>query len=470
MLKRLYLLSALTFLTSACATIGGRDQLVAVTDKPGAKIKYKNAYVGTTPAIVAIKRENHAELKLEETTTPTTIDYRGEIRWSRTGLGNLLFFTLAPVGWLTDYLSGAIYDMQRITPLPQLSTTAESQKMVIAIAPPQSVHPDLTDEVGAKLESLLQARYPKATILHYYDTYGLFTDEDVDYDEGFDPESELSVYNRLKVRHIFFSSISSSGDQFIVRGELNDVFDKSKNTHQEFAVSPKEVVTISNSGWVSSDKKLFYWAPNTIGLDFSDTDSDITVDGVPVRGRSSNSDDFWGKTSRYLALINIRRINPPSHRTQWSFRTYFSPTASFSHVNEEFNSVPDLEGYEFTRTHADLGYGPSFTFGTGSSQFYFNFIPTMAYDRIVPDNGGGAATTTRLQFQSEIGYLFFLGPHFNFRLFARAIGVDDNIWEEAFRKAARRSFNVEDSNLSTTGISIGYTFPNDWLKFFKIFE
>ncbi|MCB0384363.1 MAG: PEGA domain-containing protein, partial [Bdellovibrionales bacterium] len=109
MLIRLLSFSVLFLTGCASLTHNGRNQVVVVDSRPsGAEVVYQGKVVGLTPALVEVERGKKVEVEVRHQEAGSkTLRLKADYRWGRSFAGNLVWLSLAPVGWFVDLIKGS---------------------------------------------------------------------------------------------------------------------------------------------------------------------------------------------------------------------------------------------------------------------------------------------------------------------------------------------------------------------------
>ncbi|MCB0350713.1 MAG: hypothetical protein KDD38_05985 [Bdellovibrionales bacterium] len=457
---------------SGCATFDGKNQgLLVTSNPPGAGIYYKGELVGNTPAPVIVKRSKSEQLDIVYKNSKKTIVVPGEFRWGKVTLGNLIFLTLYPIGVVTDFVTGAAYQMndQVHYDFPEFSgktKTSKTTPMVIAIAPPNSTHANLSDEAGVLIEhDLIQNSQINSKLIPYYLSLPIFESEDVDYNTKAEKEHIYYLYARLQATHLLQSEVSFKNDKAVVTGEFIpfDENDRSIPYNKEFETD--NINYTKNTLWAGKDGQIFYFLPNSISIDFSNSRTSLDVDQATHDAKPEPLDGFWGDFLKFLSTVGVRRILPPIDRPGWRGRIVFTPTANVSYSKERFPTFLPVADQIFLRTHVDAGYGPSFIYENRSHAIYLNIIPALEWDEVQTlGTEKYRVNQTTIAAVVELGYRYHYNRHWSLTFFSRSVPTAEELWKKIFTKTTSQYIHVENSNLIFSGVSINYTFPNKILK------
>lgn len=383
--------------------------------------------------------------------------------------------SLAPVGWGIDFLTGTAWNYQ---PEYQVSGFKGAPPKVmnqgsdaIAIAPPLSQHPNISDDVGTQLGFLFQDKFKglPVRVEPYQKTLSTFNDYDWDFDyQGTEPD-RYEIYSKLKVNKVFYSSLDTTSDpqSVIVRGKLRDILHPEVDTDVEFRLNKHSIQSVHELGWSSRKSEIISWLPNSVYLDMSTSNTALHIDDREYSTSPSTSDDFIGQASKYLSAISLRHVTPPSRRPVWRYQFHLVPTASFSYATESFENFSPLEGITFERIHTDIGWGPSFNYGNNKFNFFFNIIPIVTYDYVTANVnqrdyreqnfGAGLA--------AETGIMFFFTNSWNLKFFSRSATSNIESWKRIIHDIAGPQYQITSASFVTAGLAVGYIFSNKDLPF-----
>ncbi len=469
------------WLLGGCATWDAPGEFTVIrSEPPNAQIRENGKFLGVTPSIIYVPRGYESrKYTLSLGGDTQELEIKRHYKWGKSFGRNFIFMSLAPVGWLTDLISQAAW---RPDPGGSVTFKAREEKdnskkipkkgAVIAIAPPRSTHPDISDVMAAYIEKEMQKKYPQYSFLSYHSTVSTFADFSVDYDD--DPRNEdlPNLYGRLGTNKIVISNLEIEHDKVRALINVKDFLDPASDFSTEIALPKESAEIVKKHDWVGVKPKYFYWLPNSVFLDFGESATSLTtITGTQeeiIRASSYHSDDFIGQVSRLVSTIGIRRIILPSQRDEWRYRFRLVPTASFSYAKETFPTGPTpVRQIIFTRTHADVGWGPSFNYENYRWNFYINVLPVLTYDSIATANathefefsdvgvGGGA----------ELGVMYFFKSGWTIRLYSRSANIPIDLWAKLWPEVTGTSQRIASSSFVSSGIAIGYVIPNKDLPF-----
>jgi hypothetical protein len=199
-LSRMLCLTLLVTL-SGCATIGGNDDPQAVliqSDPPGASILIDGQDRGKTPRFVVMPRAYRPRFNLEWHGKTTPVELDTHYRWTKSFWSNLIFLQLAPIGWLTDMLTGGAWEAKdpNIIDLDKSDGRAKATSRppkTVAIAPPQADSIGIADAGAQALEETLNRGRNGFKVLPYRDTLTTFVGHQYDYDGAPEKQEDRRV-------------------------------------------------------------------------------------------------------------------------------------------------------------------------------------------------------------------------------------------------------------------------------------
>jgi len=473
------LLSALSLsslLFTACASVGDLDQAILVRSAPsGAEVTHDGKVLGHTPLLTRIPRQHSNELTLKLNDEEVKHPLKTRYRWGRSFGGNWALLSFAPVGWITDFVTGAAWNYRPEFTVEGFKSTSPGLKgpdSAIAIAPPLSVHPNISDEVGNQLTPKLR-EYLKSEnaphVLSYESTLNIFNDYAWDYDNAGSRSESYEVYSKTGANKIFFSKIDTASDpnNVLVQGEVRDILDPSTNRKINLTVDKALVPAIHDVGWSTRKENIVTLLPNSVYLDFSTSRTKLEINEEEVNASPRDTDGLLGQVYRYLSAVSFRNVTPPSKRPEWRYQFHLSPSASFSYAKEEFENYAPLANIDFQRTHIDIGWGPNFNYGNNHWNLFFNIFPLVNYDSVSATHNGKdyRAEDYGLKLGIELGVTYFFTQRFSLKFASRAANINTEMWESVIYDITGNETKIESASFATTGLSIGYTFPNKDLPF-----
>lgn len=455
-----------TIFTSGCASLESGEQVVVIrSNVQGAQISGAKNENASTPALIEVPRQRHYSLYVKDGKSVQELNLKGKYRWGKSFFGNFVLFGLAPVGWLLDLWTGKAfqYNDEYEVEFQQAKVLKKKDSFRVAVAPPRYADGDLADRIGKSVVEHLRHRLGKeATVVNYEESLPTFEQYGFDFDKDIKSRRDPKIFKRLGVDRIFQSEVKVRDNDFSVEGQYQDIFDPENNAQETLLVKGRDISPEDHQKFFSRSNVFFYILPNTVTLDFSSVNTDLTVrdesdpalEKLAFRGQSASTDGLIGEVAKYLAVLSLRRIDPPLDRKSWRFKLSFSPTINLSYAAEKFDDLPELQDKKFIRSHFDLGYGPSLTYSNRKWVLYGNLFFSMAYDKIegdkAYDNWGSSSTV-------ELGLMYFIKRDFSARLFTRTISVPQKLWGQSLRDASQRPLLVESSQLLTSGLSLGYS-------------
>lgn len=462
---------------SACATWDNPGEYAAIRSQPSnAQIRQNGKLVGVTPAIVFIPRgKDNSEFTLSLRGETQSLVLKRKYKWGKSFGRNLIFFSLAPIGWITDLITHAAWQPESNGSVKFSFSDDESDRKKIskgeelAIAPPRSIHPDISDEMAPYIEKEIRRKYPQYWIRPYESTISTFSAFSVDFDNDLKLEDSTQLYGRLGVKKIATSSLNTEGRRTKATIRINDFFSPETDFSTEVELPEESSEIVKKYDWMGVRREYLYWLPNAVFLDFGDSATSLTMDNKDQhRAKSYSSDDFVGKVSSVVSTIGFRRIILPSRRDEWRYRFRLVPTGSFSYAKEVFPTASaTIRNIVFTRTHADIGWGPSFNYENFRWNLYFNFLPLVTYDSIVTSNATHDFDFDELgvNFGAELGLMYFFKSGWTLRLYSRSATIPLDLWKKLWPQVSGTNERVDGASFISSGLAIGYVIPNKDLPF-----
>lgn len=451
---------------SGCASFDPNDykQTVRVTsDPPGALIFERGQQIGVAPAFVRVRRRKRPEITLQYPGNDERIvPLKRHYRWGDSFAMNLVFGTLAPIGWAVDFATGVAWKMDD-PPLERFSGKPIVQKKpdVIAIAPPVALDTETSDVIGNLLEKNVGAMQ-RGSVLSYRETAPYFEYYSSDHGLTSNPKLRYNLYYQLKANKIFVSKADVSSEGYLVTGHFHDPYTGDDS-------SPRTWILTSDDGSLNQQvsehhfyTEYFHLFPNTIFLNLANYEPSIGIDDQEYKGSSTRGENVWDKMLDLISFIGLDHLERPRENVKGQFTFDFVPVVNASQVKLSFDSYKPLQAVKFDRTYIDAGYGIEVGHLSRVGFFYLDVVPALTFTRIharIPDND---QRLSRLSIQpvSELGYTRFLSDHFVARLFVRTISEDSRLWENAIRRATHGNEIAGNVISGYAGIGIGYYIPS----------
>lgn len=454
-------------LLSACAstTHESRHQYVYIqSEPPGATILDRKRKLGTTPALVYLRRDKAYELELEANNERQKLNLDSKYRWTSSFLMNIFLGGWAPLGWAVDYATGAAWDFQDPAPLPFSGTSVSTRTppSVVALAPPLAESFALSDEAAQYWEQRLPRLYPKAKILPYQSTLRTFQELGYEHDtRPTDPQRYRKLIHELGVQQVFFSEARPDNTQILLKGERRDLTGAVLEAPSE--VKLKAETTLSKDFGFESHHQWIQIFPNTVGVEFSSTQTRLGDGTKSYLGYETTDGRHSGlRTSlSYLQALTLARLQTPrmDGLARWKFQ--FTPAVRFSYKKIFFPEFEKLADVNFDYVQLGAGWGPEFGWQSGRHYIYVKVVPLWTYYQIEWRQPGGEAQSMALgtlETNSELGYLFFFNDRMSLRTFSKTASTGGQLWNSVSQKINPTTPKLTYSGESYFGVAIGYTF------------
>jgi hypothetical protein len=466
------LLSFAVFVTG-CASIDSTKQAVLISsDPPGADIIVKDEDEGSTNRFVMVPRERKPVIRLKTDRETVNIPLKTRYRWTDSFFKNFVFWTLAPIGWTVDLLTGAAWDIED----PKGHKIAMSKGMAnanefsssIAIAPPQAEVLGLSDAGAAAVEEALKTTVSgKFQILPYRQTLSQFIGYQYDFDGKPAADDMRDIYYTLGTHEVFESKIEEKNGRLILTGQTTNGVTKKTHTPLELTLHPNDNVLESLYVRKGPWGRLM---PNALGLDFVSQELTVTRQGAASFGLVPEaSDQWWASALSYLSAINISNLPSLRQGRAGRWLVTFVPSARISRLEVRSNA-PDIPEQRFIRWWLSGGYGPEFGYQKSRHYVYLSLIPNLYYSAIYWRQSGTVRerTGTGIAIQTEVGYLYFFSDKWSIRGFVRNNEEDSKGWQEALAQAVPNTTDMS-TRAAVAGITIAYRFepsldPQRWKK------
>jgi hypothetical protein len=457
-------LCGVALILSGCASISDRKrhQYVYIDSVPsGAAILDKDQKVGTTPALVRLRRNRTYSLDLQSAGQRETVPLETKYWWTDSFYGNLAFLSLAPIGWVTDLLTGAAWKFQDPEPV-RFSKGGGSKKKTlrIALAPPIAESFALSDEAAQYWEKQLQKQHPEAQVIPFKESLATFQDNGYDYDERTSDEQKYrQVLYNLPADLIFFSEVRSGRDMATLQAELKDI--SGKVVEEKVAEAP----FVKTESWKTSAMQAlpswFQFIPNTVGMEFANSSTVLMENLVSYEGVETGRKSTLGTAVAYMQALTLSRLQLPRFDRQARWKFLFTPSARFSYKTIFFPTYAKLAFVEFNTLHAGAGIGPEIGYQSGKHYTYLKVIPMWMYFQIdwrQPEGHDETMALGSLDVQSELGYLYFINERMSLRLFSKSSNSNVNLWNSVAQRVNPTTPYLTSSSEVYGGVALGYTF------------
>jgi len=454
-----------------CASVDYTDyrQTVLVTSRPaGAEVYNDGEFVGVTPAYVRVRRSIRPRLTfLYPNNPPQDVPLKIHYRWGDSFGTNFLLFTLAPVGWATDLLTGTSWRLDdpperdfKGRPVPTVNSNT------IAIAPPEAIDAESSDAIGQLLERKIQDE-KKGRVLPYAETVREF-----DYfgsDQGLtkNPKRRYNLFYTLKADKILLSRAEPHDDgYYYVNSHMYDVYTGAESDPHTWKLTSEDGSLREQLSQHRYYQQMFHWFPNALYLNLGTYTPQLSIDQQSFRGESANATGFFNQAATYISFLGLGHIDRPRPDVKGHFTFDFVPTLFYSRKKIEFNEYIPLRGALFDRSYVNACYGIEVGHMSWIGFFYFDLVPSLNWSQIRVSSPAVEDTSAEWStiFVEELGYSRFIGEHLIVKLFVRGISEDDNLWGRAVHAVTRADEVVSNSASSMAGIAFGYYFPSSLNK------
>jgi len=456
-------------LLCGCASITERrrHQYVYIqSEPPGAAIYDEGKVIGTTPELVRLRRHRTYTLELQRGRERRPLTLQSNYALKESLGGNLWLLSLAPVGWLTDLLTGAAWNYQ--DPPPEIfakSNDRPTKPLRIALAPPFAGSFSLSDEAARYWEGRFKELYPKATLIPYQNSIETFQEAGFDFDLPTEDLQRLrQALYELRANQVFLSEVqlSRQGAQF--KGELKDA------TGAVIDQRTDSAPVTNSSSWADSTFKLipqwFQFIPNTVGIELANTRMTLSEYGAPGYsiihyGQETGNNSALDQGLSYLQAFTLSHLTLPriERSGQWKFQ--FVPAARLSKKTVFFPDFDKLANVNFTYLEFGAGLGPEMGYQSGKHYSYFKGIMLWTYSQIQwqqPEGGSETMALGALIPQFEFGYIYFFTERMNFRTFSRGTASPKNLWTSVTQRVNPTTAELQGSQENYAGMAFGYTF------------
>lgn len=476
----LFLIMAAWAILPGCASMnssGSYQSTLIRTSPPGASIYVGGVKVARSPDFVDIRRKSRPSIEIETASGREEYELPTRYRWSYFWR-NFVFLTYAPIGWITDFVTGAAWDVRDPEVIPVQLAIADAKnpkparaRTEIAIAPPRSSSIALSDAAGRALESKLRAMQSNVNVQPYQNTLPVFVGGGYEYGDT-EGEARRKIQRTLRADVIYEASVEPDQSGWTVKSEAWDAATSATNPGPSFHLDRDQDGSrvLGTTLWQHP-----WWSrvmPNTLGLDFVNEQMRMELnnqnyDLAPVAG-----EEWWATGLRYLSAINIS--STPDRRREYGSRWEFSavPNLRVSRRSVKITGLPPSSTTfterepQFTRWSVAGGYGLEVGYLMGRHYIYLDAIPMFSWGQIKwrQDAQDYSTTRTGVVIQGEIGYSYSFESNWLIRIFSRSQSEDVALWSEAMKSRLGETYVPTSTTAVVSGVTIGYRFNTDKFK------
>ncbi len=458
----------ISVILGGCASVdfyNYRQTVLVNSNPPGATIYDRGEKIGVTPAFARVRRRYYPQITLAlPGQAPQKVDLKSHYRWGDSFGTNFILFGLAPVGWVTDWLTGTAWKMDDpgMIVLPGGNAKPEIQPTkLVAIAPPDVGDVDTADALGPLVEGKLR-KADGYTILPYEKTAPLFGYYNSNHGLTENKNLQNNMYRELNVDHVFTSKAEPNADGYSVKGSLRDVYTGKETASVSWAITPADGALKNEFHSQRKIQEYFYILPNTFFLNFSQFNASLKIDESTYKGRSNRGHGFSEDLLNYLSAVSLAHLERPREhvRRQWTFG--FVPTFIVSQKRIKFDDYRPLEDVNFERWYVGGGYGIEVGHLSSIGLFYFDYIPLVTWTRLNFRTQDFEETLSRTSItgMSELGYSYFFSSHMIGKIFSRQLNEDGYLWRKALHDITGQDRTITTINSIYFGVAIGYYIPD----------
>lgn len=462
-------LCGVIMLLSSCSSLvrSERQQVVWIESEQD-QLKVLNPRgesLGETPGYFEIRRARRPKLLFEDPQGAIEkIALPTRYRWADSGLRNLIFYVYAPVGWVTDLVSGAAW---QIDGLPATKTTITSKKR-IAVAPAQAPNEEISDRVAELVVDQLRLQYPDFEILDYLETKSKFFKAGIDHGYGPRDHKLARIYFDLKIDWIVHSKLQTN--------ELSAELSRPQvwsETIEAGSLSRSDVLPYFELEPESLLEKTFLnkslWArllPNSVALQSRTKSFDLVVGdnrSLVARGSRESSKGLEQALS-ILDSIEVSNTVSKLNRDGLVYRWALVPRVGAS--RDRFRVVSEnesllAENFRFRLLEVHLGYGLEVGVQWGRNYLFLKVVPraTWASLRWRTDRGiEGQSENLALTLETETGVLAFIDQHWFVRASVSVADSNQSLWDPMVNTLDAPGNLRLEPNLTTSSLQLGYRF------------
>lgn len=471
-----YFAALAALFSTGCASVFFNDykQVVLVqSDPPGVEIFGENGEkLGVTPAYVKIRRAYSTQLTLRSSLGEVkSVSLKGHYRWSPSFYGNLVYVTLAPVGWGIDLATRTALQFENPGVVAFERRAKGHVKMrapAQVIAPPQAEYHSLSLEAAKVVEEELKRRFPRDHVIDYEKSRPTFTKFHYRNDVKADKEYLEKILYELDADQYVETTVNEDGPNVKMDVVVFDAF--SRKAINSFSLErPREQFKVyQHSGFVRFLSKHFTFSPNAVGIDFTSYSSTFDLsrdnplpDGTTQVEGERVSEKGFDQWLSWIGSLNILYVRPPHVGRGWDFNLLFIPNLYLAANTFRYPQLVDIKDVEFRRFRMGGGYGPQLSASSRYGIFYFTLMPTYNYTNIRWDvnGGGGRSEMGEFLLLDELGYQLYLSNSLAIRLFGKAWAENTQHWSGILTDARKKKTELTDSTVTLIGVSVIWYWP-----------
>jgi hypothetical protein len=454
-----------------CASMsyyGSYQPVLVRSEPPGATIMVDGKEVGRTPRYVLVRNRKHPTIDLQNGTSAKEITLDTKYRWD-SFFSNFAFLIYAPVGWGIDLLSGKAWNIAD-SPVVEFKTSDQvknigkrpkskaepKEPLGVAIAPPRADSLSISDTSAKSLEQQIPLLLKNISVRPYESTLPIFIAHGYDFDSPISEANRRDLYYALGVDAIYESEVSVRGNFMTLDGKLRNVYNGETSSPEQLKTYSPDIE--SSKSYLS---QLYHrLIPNNLGIDFVTEKLQVTQGSQTYLLEPAPENRWWEQGLQYITAIDISNL--PPRRESHSFRALwgFVPSLRFSRKRVFLSGAPSDDNQVFSRLLASSGYGIEGGIQIARHYFYADLIPLLYWSQISwkKDGQDFSTTDTGLGLEAEFGYLYFIGSHWNARLFTRSVTEDSPGWAEALSNSLSRANGDVSVTTQMVGVTLAYRF------------
>jgi hypothetical protein len=466
MKSSLFVFCLIFLLCCQCASLTDRKQYVRVAPpKAQTKIYYDSELVGQGPSTLRITRKPRPQIIFQDQGKNTPLTLKTKYRWGHSFAGNALLLSVAPIGWVADFATGAAWESQDILSSNMSSLDHNSR---ILIMPPVGVTSQESRQLGQLIEKWLsdwlKEKKKTSKVLSfdqtYYTSLGLGFDE-----ESSTLQNDIDTYNELlhdtDATHLVFSQYSD--ENALVELIFYDPYAEKIIENKSLGQLPfqKEEAT-----WSSLLIQSFEFLPNTLSL------GSITTAYSGCASNASPQDFRYcakeGEPSAlsFISSLSLGNILHFRKRQPWRVYFRFYPDFNISANQLDFvkasSSLPDLS---MDWVFISLGYGPRLSFILPIGEIFMDamLIQSLNYTKLYTNNFSQTQWVGGVGASSQAGIHSWVSNHWNIRAYLRiqSLGILQDLRIDGVDPGTQFADGI---GIVQAGISVGYYFEEEKMK------
>lgn len=448
-----------------------RQPVRVITKRAGAEIYSGNELIGISPAVVSVRRAPTPILHLKYPNSGATpVPLKTHYRWRDSFVSNLILFSLAPFGWLTDLLTRTSWELEdpEVLDIPggDGAPPASSLARNYALAPPLAPSFRSSQASGLILQDRLRQEFSSRpwALMDYSSTLRAFDDYRFSFESRGEPGQELALIARLGATHIIEPTIVTEGDKVRLSTTIYDPLLNRREEYKSFSVSREELDKQSRE--ISVFRSWFVgFLPNSFGVDIGSESLNLSLDNpsANISAQIKPINKTLGEVTKFLSSVGLGNLRPPKSYGPVQFFFRAVPAINLaSHKYLFYDTSGPLIDSEFSVTRISAGAGAAVGLSSRLAVFELSVVPAVNYTWFSwqSPNGGGRIDRAGVNSILSASIYRHLSSNIALRLFLRSVQENADQWQEAVQGAQGGTQKVTSVSDSTYGFSLLYYYPD----------